>query len=207
MSVKIIAIAILRSWGIFGALARFLLYSLYLIEDMSYAGSTQKTVVLEGVGSIMEALQGLYSRVGNRCDRYEITSGIPLMTQSNKIKELLFNLRKRGVRIRQITEITKDNVIYCKQLMEIVEFRHLEHVRGGMELNDDELMVTGNPEDPQTIAYLSKDTGSSTRTNATSSPQVIFSNVKQLVEQQQFIFDLLWSKAIYNNTVPVYGLG
>jgi hypothetical protein len=207
MSVKIIANAILRSWGIFGALARFLLYSLYLIEDMSYAGSTQKTVVLEGVGSIMEALQGLYSRVGNRCDRYEITSGIPLMTQSNKIKELLFNLRKRGVRIRQITEITKDNVIYCKQLMEIVELRHLEHVRGGMELNDDELIVTGNPEDPQTIAYLSKDTGSSTRTNATSSPQVIFSNVKQLVEQQQFIFDLLWSKAIYNNTVPVYGLG
>jgi hypothetical protein len=43
------------------------------------------------------------------------------MTQSNKIKELLFNLRKRGVRIRQITEITKDNVIYCKQVMEIVE--------------------------------------------------------------------------------------
>ena len=195
MSVKIVANAILRSWGIFGALARFLLYSFYLIEDMSYAGSTQKTVVLEGVGSIMEALQGLYSRVGNRCDRYEITSGIPLMTQSNKIKELLFNLRKRGVRIRQITEITKDNVIYCKQLMEIVELRHLEHVRGGMELNDDELMVTGNPEDPQTIAYLSKDTGSSTRTNATSSPQVLYSNVKQLVEQQQFIFDLLWSKA------------
>ena len=61
MSVKIVANAILRSWGIFGALARFLLYSLYLIEDMSYAGSTQKTVVLEGVGSIMEALQGLYS--------------------------------------------------------------------------------------------------------------------------------------------------
>ena len=207
MSVKIVANAILRNWGIFGALARFLLYSLYLIEDMSYAGSPQKTVVLEGVGSITEALQGLYSRVRNRCDRYEITSGIPLMTQSNKIKELLFNLRKRGVRIRQIIEITKDNVIYCKQVMEIVELRHLEHVRGGMELNDDELMVTGNPQDPQTIAYLSKDTGSSTRTNATSSPQVIFSNVKQLVEQQQFIFDLLWSKAIYNNTVPVYSLG
>ena len=76
------------------------------------------------------------------------------MTQSNKIKELLFNLRKRGVRIRQIIEITKDNVIYCKQVMEIVELRHLEHVRGGMELNDDELMVTGNPQDPQTIAVF-----------------------------------------------------
>lgn len=163
---------------------------------MSYAGSPQKTVVLEGVGSITEALKGLYSRVRNRCDGYEITSGIPLMTQSNKIKELLINLRKRGVRIRQITEITKDNVIYCKQAMEIVELRHLEHVRGGMEVNDDEFMVTGNSENPQTIAYLSKYTGSSTRTNTTSSPQVIYSNVKQLVEQQQSIFDLLWSKAI-----------
>jgi hypothetical protein len=131
------------------------------------------------------------------------------MTQSNKIKELLFNLRKRGVRIRQIIEITKDNVIYCKQVMEIVELRHLEHVRGGMELNDDELMVTGNPEDPQTIAYLSKDTGSSTRTNATSSPQVIYSNVKQLVEQQQFIFDPsifknLWKQTELNEQLKIH---
>ena len=73
------------------------------------------------------------------------------MTQSNKIKELLINLRKRGVRIRQITEITKDNLIYCKQVMEILELRHLEHVRVGMEVNHDEFMVTGNPEDTQTI--------------------------------------------------------
>ena len=163
---------------------------------MSYAGSPQTTVVLEGVGSITEAIQGLYSRVRNRCDRYEIASGIPLMTQSNKIKELLINLRKRGVRIRQITEITKDNLIYCKQVMEILELRHLEHVRVGMEVNDDEFMVTGNPEDTQTIANLSKDTRSSTRANAISSHQVIYCNVRQLVEQQQSIFDLLWSKAI-----------
>ena len=74
---------------------------------MSYAGSPQKTVALEGVGSITEAIQGLYSRVRNRCDRYEIASGIPLMTQSNKIKELLINLRKGDIRIRQITEIPK----------------------------------------------------------------------------------------------------
>ena len=167
---------------------------------MSYAGSPQTTVVLEGVGSITEAIQGLYSRVRNRCDRYEIASGIPLMTQSNKIKELLINLRKRGVRIRQITEITKDNLIYCKQVMEILELRHLEHVRVGMEVNDDEFMVTGNPEDTQTIANLSKDTRSSTRANAISSHQVIYCNVRQLVEQQQSIFDLLWSKAYTSRT-------
>jgi hypothetical protein len=125
-----------------------------------------------------------------------MASGIPPMTQSNKIKELLINLRKRGVRIRQITEITKDNVIYCKQVMEILELRHLEHVRVGMEVNDDEFIVTGNHEDSQTIANLSKDTRSSTRANATSSYQVIYCNVRQLVEQQQSIFDLLWSKAI-----------
>ena len=163
---------------------------------MSYAGSPQTTVVLEGVGSITEAIQGLYSRVRNRCDRYEIASGIPLMTQSNKIKELLINLRKRGVRIRQITEITKDNLIYCRQVMEILELRHLEQVRVGMEVNDDEFMVTGNPEDTQTIANLSKATRSSTRANAISSHQVIYCNVRQLVEQQQSIFDLLGSKAI-----------
>ena len=39
-------------------------------------------------------------------------------------------MKERGVRIRYITEITKENVIYCKELMNFSEVRHLDGVKG-----------------------------------------------------------------------------
>jgi sulfatase maturation enzyme AslB (radical SAM superfamily) len=51
--------------------------------------------------------------------------------------------KKRGVKIRFITEITKDNIHYCKELMKIVdEFRHLEGFKGGIAVTESELMTT-----------------------------------------------------------------
>lgn len=53
------------------------------------------------------------------------------------------NIRKRGGRIRAFTEITKDNLPYCKELMKLVdELRHLEGVRGGIAVSEAEYMAT-----------------------------------------------------------------
>lgn len=44
------------------------------------------------------------------------------------------DIRKRGGRIRAFTEITKDNVKHCKELIKIVdELRHLDGVKGGSQ--------------------------------------------------------------------------
>ncbi len=142
----------------------------------------EKTSVLEGFSTITKALVGFYSKVHSRCDGYAVTSGRPLMLQSHQIKEMLFDLKRKGVRLRHITEITKDNIFYCKQIMESVELRHLDYVTGGLEVSDTEFMVTANTQDSQTTRR--------------ANPQVIYSNVKQLVQQQQNIFEVLWNKAI-----------
>ena len=43
------------------------------------------------------------------------------------------DIRRRGAKIRAFTEITKENISYCKELMKIVdELRHLDGVRGGI---------------------------------------------------------------------------
>ncbi|MGI8831250.1 MAG: sensor histidine kinase [Nitrososphaeraceae archaeon] len=142
----------------------------------------QTTIILEGNRAITKGIVEFYSKVHSRCDGYAVTSGKPLMLQSHLIREILSDLKNRGVVLRQITEITKDNVSYCKQVMEIVDLRHLDYVSGGMEVSDTEYMVTVNPDNRQKTI--------------TTNPQVILSNAKQLVRQQQNIFDVLWSQAI-----------
>ena len=51
--------------------------------------------------------------------------------------------KNRGVKIRFITEITEDNIHYCKELMNIVtEFRHLDGLVGGIAVTESEYMTT-----------------------------------------------------------------
>ncbi|MEW6604000.1 MAG: hypothetical protein AB1351_04845, partial [Thermoproteota archaeon] len=41
----------------------------------------------------------------------------------------VIDARKRGVRIRIITEVTSDNVGYCRELAELCELCHLEGIK------------------------------------------------------------------------------
>jgi two-component system sensor histidine kinase VicK len=89
------------------------------------------------------------------------------------------DIRRRGARIRAFTEITKGNVHYCKELMKMVdELRHLDGVKGGIAVSESEYMATTVLEESKPLT------------------EVIYSNVKEVVEQGQYIFDTLWSSAI-----------
>jgi two-component system, OmpR family, sensor histidine kinase VicK len=53
------------------------------------------------------------------------------------------NIRKRGGKIRAFTEITKENLPHCKELMKLVdELRHLDGVKGGIAVSEAEYMAT-----------------------------------------------------------------
>lgn len=89
-------------------------------------------------------------------------------------------LRERGGKIRVITEITKENIAYCKRLEEIVdELRHREGVKGGMAVSEGEYMAT-------TAEFI----------EGKPLTQVIYSNAPVLVAQQQYIFDSIWTSAV-----------
>src|SRR5829696_6956060 len=89
------------------------------------------------------------------------------------------DIRRRGAKIRAFTEITKENISYCKELMKIVDvLRHLDGVKGGMAVSESEYMATTILEESRPLT------------------EVIYSNVKEIVEQNQYIFDTLWSSAI-----------
>lgn len=87
-------------------------------------------------------------------------------------------IRKRGGRIRAFTEITRENLPYCKKLMSLVdELRHLDGVRGGIAISETEYMATTVLQESVPLT------------------EVIYSSIREVVEQGQYIFDTLWSTA------------
>ena len=94
-------------------------------------------------------------------------------------KERLKAVKIRGVKLRYVTEITSENISYCKELMKISDVRHTDGVKGNFEVSDGKEYVAA--------ATLQK---------AKPVAQLIYSNVIELVEQQQYLFDTLWNKSI-----------
>jgi signal transduction histidine kinase len=89
------------------------------------------------------------------------------------------NILSRGGKIRCITIITEENLEYCEELVKIVsELRHLDSLKGGIAINDSEYMATTVLKEAQPLT------------------EVIYSNVDEVVEQGQFVFDTLWKNAI-----------
>lgn len=99
---------------------------------------------------------------------------IDIPEYNNGYKDILC----KGAKIRCITEITKDNIQYCKKLMDIVtELRHMDGMKGGIAINENEYMATTVLQESHPL------TG------------VIYSNVKEVVDQGQYVFDTFWKNA------------
>jgi two-component system sensor histidine kinase VicK len=103
----------------------------------------------------------------------------PIFSMSlEAVKKLYVAFRETGVRIRQIVEITKDNLHYCKEFMDYVELRHMDNVKGNMAVSETEYVATASLEGSMPVT------------------QTIYSNVKAFLDQQHYFFENLWSRAI-----------
>lgn len=82
---------------------------------------------------------------------------------------------------RYITEITPQNLQSCKTLMEDLgaEVRHLEGVKSSMVITDSEFAIDLSPPHPDSPAT-----------------QILYSNSKDLLEQEQQFFETLWDKSV-----------
>ena len=104
-----------------------------------------------------------------------------LILQIKEIKKAFYDAKERGIKLRYITEITADNVSFCKELSTTIadELRHLDGIKGNFYVSEREYIAPA--------ALHQKDKPSS---------QIIHSNMREMVEEQQYIFDTLWNKSI-----------
>jgi signal transduction histidine kinase len=93
-------------------------------------------------------------------------------------KKALINIKDRGIRSRYVTDITRDNLPYCKEAMKFGELRHLDGIKGNFAVSEKEYMASATMQEAELLQ------------------QVIYSNVKEVLEQQQYVFDSFWKKSV-----------
>ena len=110
------------------------------------------------------------------CDK----NGPSVLINTSMFKELYTILRNNNVTIKIITEITAENIEYCRLIINLfkAKVKNLEGVKGNFALFDDKI-------------YLA----TSTLKGADPIPELIYSNVEEIVEQNKYLFDTLWKSA------------
>jgi hypothetical protein len=102
-----------------------------------------------------------------------------ITTDDELIKPARLAARARGVKLRYITEITKENLSYCKRMKDMVcELRHLDHIAGNFVLSDSEFVSSPeiSQENPITDGY--------------------YSNVGKVIGLERNVFETFWKYAI-----------
>jgi CO dehydrogenase/acetyl-CoA synthase gamma subunit (corrinoid Fe-S protein) len=91
----------------------------------SIAGS-EKTEVVYGTSNVLNAEIQFFSNARLKVDTCMDYTRPSLALRIESIRKSFLDAKGRDLKLRYITEITRENVQYCKELMKIAEVRHLE---------------------------------------------------------------------------------
>jgi two-component system, OmpR family, sensor histidine kinase VicK len=140
--------------------------------------SSEKTEILYGEENAMHRLVKTMSRVKDMAYVCGDSLSPSFSMGVESIKKGYINFNKRGIKTKFITEITNDNIQYCKELMKFVELRHMDDVKGNIAVTETEYVATTVLQGPKPVT------------------QTIYSNAKAIIDQNRYFFENLWNKAI-----------
>src|SRR5829696_4983854 len=136
----------------------------------------ERTEILIGPEVTTNQAWEFFSHVYKKLDGCASSAATPIVM--TLFRDAYKSMKSRGIKIRSVTDITKDNLTHCKELMQYAEVRHISHLIGNFGVSETEYIVAPTMKEGQPL------------------PKLIYSNSKEMVEQQQNIFDIFWSKAI-----------
>ena len=155
---------------------------------MSNPRNTERTEVLSGQEPVMSIILQFLSKA-DKIDSCGDSKAPSQILEFEEYKKLLYDIKAKGIKLRYITDITNDNIHYCKELLEFAkEIRHLAGIRTNFSVSQTEYLASAS--------IQSQEEGNQQQEQQQTIPQVIYSNVKDLVEQQKYVFESLWNKAI-----------
>ena len=140
----------------------------------------ERTEVIHGSESVIGTELHFFSEAKTRIDTYMDSTRPALAIGIEPIRKSFAEAKRNGVQLRYLTEITNDNVSSCKEIIKIVdELRHLDGIKGNFMISESEYLAPITSDEKRKPAFI-----------------IIFSNVKEIVEHQQYVFDTFWNKAI-----------
>jgi signal transduction histidine kinase len=146
-------------------------------DDCSPGANT--TEVLYGNDVIVQKTLEAYTWIKSSLDGSLDNTGPAIMVMYEPIWNGLLSLKEKGIKIRGVTEVTPNNIQYCKKLIKVGEYRHLDGIRTNFGIVDGkQVMLHGVSQETDPLS------------------QAILTSVKGLVEAQQYMFKNLWDKAI-----------
>src|SRR5829696_6015293 len=149
------------------------------VSQKVLVAGNRKTEVWYGADKIVKRQLQILTKAKATVDACHSSESPSILVSFEPLMQTIVLLHKRGVRQRYITEITKENVKYCKQLAKYLDLRHLDGVKGTLGIID------------------SKIYGAIANTRESHLPtEFVYSDVKAFVDQQQYFFETLWNKAI-----------
>ena len=142
--------------------------------------NNERTEVFYGSEIVLNAELQFFLKSNEKIDSCMNYTRPELAIEIESIKNSIAAAKARGVHIRYLTDIIEENIPYCKELMSMVgELRHLDGIKGNFMVSEIESLAP--------IVLFEKRKVAS---------QIIYSNVKEIIEHQQYIFDTLWTKGI-----------
>jgi two-component system, OmpR family, sensor histidine kinase VicK len=140
----------------------------------------EDTLVFYGVGAVIEIVIQFLNQTNKTVYACVDQTRPILALDISVLKKAFEDAKRRGVKLMYVTEITKDNLSYCKQLMEIThELRHLDGIKGNFYISESGYLA------PATLHEKGK-----------PASQIIYSNVNEIIEHQRYVFDSFWNRAI-----------
>ena len=138
------------------------------------------TRIIFGKGNAINTEVGIFHNAATSIDTCMTYTRPSLAVSLKPIKDAFLAAKRRGIKLRYITEINHHNFEDCKELLGIVhELRHLDGVKTNFMISEKEYLAPLIQEKSEAIAS-----------------EHIYSDTVQIVEHGQCIFDTLWSKSI-----------
>ena len=110
---------------------------------------TEITEVLSGQEYVMSTIFQFLSQANkiDSCGDYKAPS---LIFEVKEYKKLLSDIKAKGIQLRYITDITKDNIHYCKELLKFAkEIRHLAGMRANFSVSETEYVASASIQEQQ----------------------------------------------------------
>ena len=147
----------------------------------NYTQKNEKIKIFHGIEDIINTELQFFSNANNRIDTCMNYTRPQLAVALDPIRNAFVDAKRRDVRLRYLTEITAENISFCKDLLStaVNEIRHLDGIKGNFMISESEYLALAVSFEKGKVAT-----------------RIIYSNVKELVEEHEYVFDTLWSKAI-----------
>ena len=140
--------------------------------------SSQEVQVIKGIEETTSRILEFFSKASKEVNICATSEGPQVSMGIDAYKTAFLGMKKRGVHVRYITELTSENLVFAKELMNYVELRHLEGIKSNFSGSETEYVAT-------TVEMKA----------GQMIPQMLYTRTVSIVEQQKYMFDLLWRNA------------